>query len=77
MKKVFILELVLVVLDLDRKIWIKANTSNYTTGEMLLVKYKDEKWRPVVFISKSINPTKKNYEIHDKKMLAVIRCLKA
>jgi len=31
----------------------------------------------VAFISKSLNTTEQNYEIHDKKMLAVIRCLEA
>jgi len=35
----------------------------------------DGKWRPVVFLSKSLNKTERNYEIHDKKMLAVIRGL--
>jgi len=39
------------------------------------MKCKDRKWRPVAFLSKSLNKTKRNYEIHDKKMLAVIRGL--
>ena len=30
---------------------------------------------PVAFISKSLNATERNYEIYDKEMLAVIRCL--
>jgi len=29
----------------------------------------------VAFISKSINPTERNYEIYGKEILAVIRCL--
>ena len=29
----------------------------------------------MAFISKSLNATEQNYKIHDKKMLAVIRCL--
>ena len=29
----------------------------------------------VVFLSKSLNETEKNYEIHDKEILAVIRRL--
>ena len=37
----------------------------------------DGKWRPVAFISKLLNATEQNYEIHDKEMLAVIRCLEA
>jgi len=39
------------------------------------MKYSDEKWRPVAFISKSLSNTERNYEIHDKEMLAVVRCL--
>jgi len=31
----------------------------------------------VAYISKSLNEAKRNYEIHDKKMLAIIQCLKA
>jgi len=41
------------------------------------MKYSDEKWRLVAFISKSLSDTERNYEIHDKEMLAVIGCLKA
>ena len=77
MKKAFILEPVLAVPDLDREMWVKADASNYATERMLLVKYEDRKWRPVVFISKSMNSTKRNYEIHNKEMLAVIRYLEA
>ena len=42
-----------------------------------MTKCEDGKWRPMAFISKSINTTERNYEIHDKEMLAVIRCLEA
>ena len=33
----------------------------------------DGRWRPVAFLSKSLNKTERNYEIHDKEMLAIIR----
>ena len=36
---------------------------------------KDEKWRPVAYISKSLNEAERNYKIHDKKILVIIRCL--
>jgi len=39
------------------------------------MKCSDGKWRPVAFISKSLSDTERNYEIHDKEMLAVVRCL--
>ena len=41
------------------------------------MKCSDEIQRPVTFISKSLSDTKRNYEIHDKEMLAVVRCLEA
>ena len=61
--------------DLDKKFRVKADTSNYATGGVLSMKCSDEMWRPVTFISKSLSDTKRNYEIHDKEMLAVVRCL--
>ena len=39
------------------------------------MKCKDKLWRPVAFLFKSLNETERNYEIHDKKMLAIIRGL--
>ena len=48
---------------------------NYATGEVLYIKYSDNMWRPVAFISKSLSNTEHNYEIHDKEILAIIRCL--
>lgn len=41
------------------------------------MKCEDENWRPVAFILKSLNGTERNYKIHDKEILAVIRYLKA
>jgi len=38
---------------------------------------KDGLWRPVAFFSKSLNETERNYEIHDKEMLAIVRGLEA
>ena len=61
--------------DLDKKMRVKADVSDYATGGILLVKGEDGRWRPVVFISKLLNNTERNYEIHDKEMLAVIWCL--
>jgi len=33
----------------------------------------DRRWRPVAYLSKSLNEIERNYEIHNKKMLAIIR----
>jgi len=77
LKTVFTTEPVLAIPDIDREMRVEVDTSDYATGGVLLTKCEDGKWRPVAFISKSLNTTEHNYEIHDKEMLAVIRCLEA
>jgi len=77
LKAVFTMELVLVIPDIDREMRVEADASDYATGGVLSVKCENGKWRPVVFISKSLNTTERNYKIHNKEMLAVIRCLEA
>jgi len=72
---VFTTEPVLVIPDINRKMRVEVDASDYATGGVLLIKCEDRKWRPVAFISKLLNTTEQNYKIHDKKMLAVIRCL--
>jgi len=74
---VFTTEPVLAILDIDKKMRVEADVSDYATGGVLSMKCEDGKWRPVAFIFKSLNVTKRNYEIHDKEILAVIRCLEA
>ena len=56
---------------------MEADASDYATGGVLSTKCKDGKWRPVAFISKLLNTTERNYKIHNKEMLAVIKCLGA
>ena len=77
LKRVFIMEPVLAIPDIDREMRVEADASDYAMGGVLSLKCEDGKWRPVAFISKSLNATERNYEIHDKEMLAVIRCLEA
>jgi len=74
LKKKFMIEPVLVTLNLDREMRVEVNTSDFATGEVLLMKCEDEKWKPVTYILKS---SERNYEIHDKEMLAIIQCLEA
>ena len=54
----------------------QGNESGATEG-VLLMKCEDKKWRPVAYISNLLNETERNYEIHDKEMLAIIWCLEA
>ena len=75
LKRIFITKPVLAALDLDKKFRIEVDASNYATREVLLMKCSDELWRQVAFISKSLSDTERNYEIHNKEILAIVRYL--
>jgi len=77
LKERFTTEPVLVIPDLNKKMRVEADALDFATGGVLLMKCEDEKWRPVAYISKSLNEAERNYQIHDKEMLAIIRCLEA
>ena len=52
---------------------IEADSSDFATGAVLSqLSAEDAKWHPVAYYSKSLSETERNYEIHDKEMLAII-----
>jgi len=75
LKRIFTTKPVLAAPDLDKEFRVEAEASNYATRGVLSMKGPDELWRLVTFISKSLSDTERNYKIHDKEMLAVVRCL--
>ena len=54
---------------------VEVDALDFTIGGVLLMKYEDKRWRPVTYILKSLNKAERNYEIHDKEMLAIIQYL--
>ena len=72
LKERFTTELILVTLDLDREIRVEVDMSDFAMDEVLSMKCKDEKWRPVAYILKLLNKAKRNYETYDKEMLVII-----
>ena len=75
MKRRFIKEPVLAAPDLGKKMRIEVDASDYATGKVLSIECEDRLWRLVAFLSKSLNETERNYKIHDKEILVVIRGL--
>jgi len=52
---------------------IEANSFDFAFRAVLSQQLPgEEKWHPVAFYSKSLSPVERNYEIHDKEMLAII-----
>ena len=75
LKKRFTKEPVLAAPDIDKKMRMEVDASDYATGGVLSMECGDRLWRPVAFLSKSLNETEQNYEIHDKEILVIIRGL--
>jgi len=60
----------------DQPFRIKADSSDFATGAVLSqLSTEDGKWHPIAFLSKSLSEMERNYEIHDKKMLAIMQAL--
>jgi len=76
LKKRFTQKLVLAVPDLDKKMRMEVDVSDYTMEDVLSME-EEGKWKLVTFLSKSLNETERNYKIHDKEMLAIIRGLES
>ena len=68
-------ELVLAAPDLDKKMRMEVDVLDYVTGGVLSMEGEDRVWKLVAFLLKSLNKMERNYEIHDKEMLVIIKGL--
>jgi len=50
----------------------EVDVLDFAMREMLLMKYKDKKWKLIAYILKLLNKAKGNYEIHNKEILVII-----
>ena len=66
---------ILVFPDDNKPYKLEADSSDFATGAVLSQEGEDGKWHPVAFLSKSLSSVERNYDIHDKEMLAIIRAL--
>ena len=52
---------------------VEADASDFATGATLSQQSpKDDTWHLIAFFSKSLSPVERNYEIHNKEMLAIM-----
>jgi hypothetical protein len=62
--------------DDSRPFWVEADSSDFATGAVLSQQSPlDNMWHLVAYYSKNLNAVERNYEIHDKEMLAIIHAL--
>ena len=63
--------------DAEKLYHVEVDASDYATGGILSQVSEDGQWHPVAFLSKSLSEPERNYDIHDKELLAIIRALEA
>jgi len=50
------------------------DTSGYTIKGVLFQEH-EEKWKPITFLSRTIQPAERNYKIYNKKLLVIMEAL--
>ncbi|MGD0511542.1 MAG: reverse transcriptase family protein, partial [Candidatus Micrarchaeaceae archaeon] len=73
--KAFTTAPVLALPDHSKPFRLITDTSDFATGAILEQPDALNRWHPVAYHSKSLQPAECNYEIHDKELLAIIRTL--
>ena len=75
LKKIFTLAPILVLFDHEKETIVEVDASKWCIGGTLYQVDDQGVMRPCAFFSKKNAPAECNYEIYDKEMLAIIRCL--
>jgi RNase H-like domain found in reverse transcriptase/Reverse transcriptase (RNA-dependent DNA polymerase) len=75
LKKEFTKKPVLQMPDQTKPFDIETDASKYALGAVLSQKDSNGNSHPVAYLSKSFTPTQRNYEIHDRELLAIITAL--
>jgi len=68
---------VLILPDRARPFRLITDASDFAVGAILEQPDLLNRWHPVAYHSKSLQPPEQNYDIHDKELLAIIRALEA
>lgn len=75
LKDLFTTEPILATFDPDRTTVLETDSSGYNVGGVLSQYDREGYLRPCAYFSKKNSPAECNYEIYDKELLAIVRCL--
>ncbi|KAI0996000.1 hypothetical protein K3495_g12182 [Podosphaera aphanis] len=75
LKKLFITAPILALWDDEKDTVLDADCSGYVIGGCLSQKDEKGHLRPVAYFSKELSPAEANYDIHDKELLVIVRCM--
>jgi len=67
-------QLVLSLLKREGKFRVETNTLEHAIGGVLSQE-QEGKWKLIAFLSRTMQPVERNYEIYDKELLAIIEAL--
>jgi len=74
LKKKIISQPVLSLPRKEGKFRVETDASGYTIRGVLSQE-QEGKWKPIAFLSRMMQPAERNYEIYDKKLLAIVEAL--
>ena len=66
---------VLKMFDTEKSIRLKIDASDLAIKTCISQKH-DDKWHSIIYLSRKLSSAKQNYDIHDKKLLAIVIFLK-
>jgi len=76
LKEAMITAPVLALPNQEKAFRVETDASNVAYGAVLAQQNDEEEWHPVAFLSHSLNDTQRNYDTHDKELLAIVEALK-
>ena len=65
---------VLALLRREGKFRVETDASGHAIGGVLSQE-QDGKWKPIAFLSRTMQPVERNYEIYNKELLAIVEAL--
>jgi len=74
LKEKIMSQLVLSLPRREGKFRVETDTSGHAIGGVLSQE-QDGKWKPIAFLSRTMQPAERNYEIYDKELLAIAEAL--
>ena len=61
----------------QRPFQVECDASQVATGAVLQQQNNAGQWLPIAYLSHSLSPAERNYQIYDKELLAIIRAFEA
>src|SRR5258705_449163 len=76
LKAAFVSRPVLIIPDYSKPFIIEADASLFATGAVLLQEDSNGEEHPAGYISHTLNPAERNYQVYDRELLAIMRALR-